>query len=130
MKITCESCQSIFYLDSRLLRPTGTRLKCSKCQEIFKVYQADSIDQRKHPRVKTNNIVSYFSFHRTGKIISHGIGIAMDVSKGGILLKTPFAIESGLIVLATLDRENTLIEVNGKLVYFVKKNPLKCIFTE
>jgi hypothetical protein len=25
-------------------------------------------------------------------------------------------------VLATLDRKNTLIEVNGKLVYFVKKN--------
>jgi predicted Zn finger-like uncharacterized protein len=121
MKISCESCQSTFYLDSRLLESTGTRLKCSKCQEIFKVYPAESIDQRKNPRVKTNNLVSYFSLDGTGKLISHGIGIALDISKGGILLETPFAIESGLIVLATLDRKNTLIEVNGKLVYFIKK---------
>ena len=49
------------------------------------------------------------------------MGIALDISKGGILLKTPCAIESGLIVIATIDWENNLIEVNGRLVYFVKK---------
>ena len=121
MKISCKSCQSKFYLDSRVVESTGTRLKCSKCQKVFKVYQADSIDQRKHPRVKTNNLVSYFSFDGAGKFISHGIGIALDISKGGILLETPCAIESGLIVIATLDWENNLVEVNGKLVYFIKK---------
>jgi len=121
MKISCESCQSTFYLPSRLLEPTGTRLKCSKCQEVFKVYPAESIDQRKYPRVKTNNLISYFSFDEAGNFISHGLGIALDISKGGISIKTPCAIESGLIVLATLDWENNLVEVNGKLVYFVKK---------
>jgi hypothetical protein len=85
------------------------------------VYPTESIDQRKHPRVKTNNLISYFSFDEAGKFISHGLGIALDISKGGILLKTPCAIKSGLIVLATLDWENNLVEVNGKLVYFVKK---------
>ena len=121
MKISCKSCQSTFYLASSLVEPTGTRLKCSKCHNVFKVYPEESIDQRKHPRVKTNNLISYFSFDEAGKYISHGLGLALDISKGGILLKTPCAVESGLIVLATLDWENNLVEVNGKLVYFVKK---------
>ena len=38
------------------------------------------------------------------------------------MIKTPFAIESGLIALATLDWKNNLVEVNGKLVYFVKRH--------
>ena len=121
MKISCESCQSTFYLDSGVLESTGTRLKCPKCQQVFRVYPTESIDQRKHQRVKTNNLISYFSFDGAGKFISHGLGIALDISKGGILLKTPCVIESGLIVLATLDWENNLVEINGKLVYFVKK---------
>lgn len=121
MKISCKSCQSTFYLDSSVIESAGTRLKCSKCQKVFKVYPAESIGQRKYPRVKTNNLVSYFSFDGAGKFISHGLGIALDISKGGILLKTPCAIESGLVVIATLDWENNLIEVNGRLIYFVKK---------
>jgi len=122
MKISRKSCQSTFYLDSSFVESTETRVKCSKCQEVFKVSPAEAIGQRKHPRVKTNNLISYFSFDEAGKFISHGLGIALDISKGGILLKTPFVIESGLIVLATLDWENNLVEANGKLVYFVKKH--------
>jgi len=116
-------------LDSSFVVSTETRVKCSKCQEVFKVYPAESIGQRKHPRVKTNNLISYFSFDEAGKFISHGLGIALNINKGGILLKTPFVIESGLIVLATLNWENNLVEVNGKLVYFEKKT-MKCIFPE
>jgi hypothetical protein len=79
------------------------------------------MDQRKHPRIKTNNLISYFSFDKIGKFISHGLGIALDISKGGILIKTPSAIEPGLVVLGTLDLNNNLLEVKGKLVYFEKK---------
>ena len=121
MKISCKSCQSTFLLDSSFVKSTGTRVKCSKCQQVFRVYPTESIDQRKHPRVKTNNLISYFSFDEVGRFISHGLGIALDISKGGILLKTPYSIESGLIVLATLNWENNLVEVKGKLVYSVKE---------
>jgi len=121
MKASCKSCQSTFLLDSSFVKSTGTRVKCSKCQQVFRVYPTESIDQRKHPRVKTNNLISYFSFDEVGRFISHGLGIALDISKGGILLKTPYSIESGLIVLATLDWENNLVEVKGKLVYSVKE---------
>jgi hypothetical protein len=33
------------------------------------------------------------------------MGVALDVSQGGISLETPNSIETGLIVLATTDRE-------------------------
>jgi c-di-GMP-binding flagellar brake protein YcgR len=80
------------------------------------------IDRRKHTRVKTSNLISYYSFDETGKLISHGLGIALDISKGGILLETPYAIESGPIVLAAVDSENNLVEVKGKSIYSVKES--------
>ncbi len=121
MKIPCKSCQSIFLLDSSLVEPTGTKVRCSKCQEVFRVYPPEPIDARKHPRVKTSNLISYFSFDETGRYLSHGLGIALEISRGGILLETPYAMESGSIVLAVLDWENNLVEVKGKLIYSVKE---------
>lgn len=55
-------------------------------------------------------------------MISQGLGIAMDISKGGILLQTADAIESGLIALAATDREKNLIKVKGRLAYSKKSS--------
>ena len=38
MKIPCVSCQSLFRLDSRLVKSTGSLVRCSKCKYIFMVY--------------------------------------------------------------------------------------------
>ena len=116
MIISCKSCHSIFKFDSSLLKPTGTLIRCSKCQEVYKIYPTKPDDPRKYPRVKTRNLISYFSFDKTSKLISHGLGIALDIGKGGILLETPYSIRSGLLVLAATDRGNNLIEVKGKLI--------------
>ena len=55
-------------------------------------------------------------------MLSHGLGVAIDISKGGMLLETTNPIKSGLIVLAATDREKNLIEVQGNLAY-LKKQP-------
>lgn len=120
MLIPCKSCNSIFRLDSSLLKPTGSMVRCSKCGEIFRVFQPDRVDRRKNKRIKTRNLISYLSFDKTGKLISNGLGIALDVSKGGILLETPSSIETGSIVLAATDWENILFEVKGKLIHSTK----------
>jgi hypothetical protein len=44
------------------------------------------------------------------------LGVALDISEEGILLETPNNIKSGLLVLATIDRKNNLIEVKGELI--------------
>ena len=41
MKIPCISCQSIFQLDTSLIQPTGSLVKCSKCGFIFIVHPSD-----------------------------------------------------------------------------------------
>jgi predicted Zn finger-like uncharacterized protein len=110
----------MFRLDNGVIKPTGSKVRCSKCGELFKVFQPNEVERRKYQRVETQNLISYFSFDETGKLISHGLGIAMDISKGGILLETTNYIKSGLIVLAATDRERNLIEVKGKLAYSKK----------
>ena len=53
-------------------------------------------------------------------MVSQGIGIAMDISKGGILLQTTDAIESRLIALAAIDRKKNLFKAKGRLAYSKK----------
>lgn len=110
----------MFRLDGSLIKPTGSKVRCSKCGEIFKVFQPNEAERRQYQRVKTQNLISYFSFGETGKMRSHGLGIAMDVSKGGVLLETTNYIKPGLIVLAATDRQKNLIEVKGKIAYSKK----------
>ena len=117
MIVPCESCHSKFVLDSSLVKPTGTRVRCSKCLGVFNVFPPPVDNRRKTPRVKTQNLISYFTYNEIGKLISHGLGIALDISKGGILLETPYPMESGLLVLNATDRNKNSIEVKGKLVY-------------
>ena len=120
MKISCETCHFKYKLDSNRVKSTGTRVRCSKCGKVFKVYPPSKGNQRKYPRVKTQNLISYFSFDDSGKLISHGLGIALDVSKGGILLETPDPIESGLLVLTATDKDKNFVEVKSKLIYSKK----------
>jgi len=53
MKIPCVSCQSLFRLDSGLVKPTGSLVRCSKCKYIFMVYPPTLINEA---TVKDTNI--------------------------------------------------------------------------
>jgi hypothetical protein len=75
------------------------------------------VDPRKYTRVKTRNLISIFSFDAADNLISQGMGIAMDISKGGILLETPIPIKPGMLVLSATDRDNNLMELRGKLIH-------------
>ena len=119
MIITCKSCHSTRRLDSTTLKSTGSKVGCCKCGEIFIAYPPRASNSR-YKRVKTCNLISFLSFDKTGKMNSNGLGVTLDVSQGGMSLETPYSIETGLIVLATTDRENHLFKVKGKLLYSTK----------
>jgi predicted Zn finger-like uncharacterized protein len=53
MKIPCVSCQSLFRLDSSLVKSTGSLVRCSKCKYIFMVYPPTLNEE---PIVKDTNI--------------------------------------------------------------------------
>ena len=120
MIIPCKSCNSAFQLDSSLVKPTGSKVRCSKCGNIFKVYPADQIERRKHQRIKTRNLVSHQTFDKTGGLVSRGLSKALDVSKGGIMLETPYPVKSGLLSLMAADIQSNLVEIGGRLIYCTK----------
>ena len=53
MKIPCVSCQSLFRLESNLVKPTGSLVRCSKCKYIFMVYPQSFNDE---PNIRDTNI--------------------------------------------------------------------------
>ena len=73
------------------------------------------INKRKNPRVKTSNGVSYICIDENGNEIEQGMGRAIDISLGGILIETSVRIESKYILLATIDLKGNLIEIRGKV---------------
>jgi len=112
----------MFELDSSRIKLTGSRVRCSKCQMVFKVYLPNVVDRRKHQRIKTQNLISHFSFDETGKLVSEGLGKALDISKGGILLETPYPIASDLLSLMAVDLKDNLFEIRGRLMYSKKSS--------
>ena len=110
----------MFRLDSSLIKPTGSLVRCSKCREIFRVQPPEVTDRRKYSRVKTRNLISHVSIDKTGKFVAQGLSKALNICKGGILLETLYPIESGLLSLMAADAKNNLIEIKGKLIYSKK----------
>jgi predicted Zn finger-like uncharacterized protein len=41
MLVTCENCKSKFNLDDNLVKESGSKVRCSNCQNIFTVYHSD-----------------------------------------------------------------------------------------
>ena len=77
-------------------------------------------DKRKYPRVETRNVVSYVCLDKKGAEIGEGMGETLNISIGGILLKSPFPIESEFILLMSIDFENNIMEVKGKVAHSKK----------
>ena len=120
MIILCKSCQASYRIDPIILKPTGSKVRCSKCQEVFTLFPPEQINRRKHPRIQTRNLISHLTIEKHGKPISQGLSKTIDISKGGILLETPHPIEPGLITLMAVGLDNKFIEIKGELVYSKK----------
>jgi hypothetical protein len=75
------------------------------------------MEQRKHPRVDTCNLISYLAIRENGEITDQSMGRALNISQGGILLETTRLIFSEYISLMSVDLDNNLIEIKGDVVY-------------
>jgi len=74
-------------------------------------------EKRKHPRVKAENLVSYFLLDDKGNEIEEGIGRTINVSMGGILIETnkPIGTQDVLLMIIGLDDE--IMNMKGKVVH-------------
>jgi hypothetical protein len=75
-------------------------------------------DKRKHPRTKTKNLLSYVGIDDRGNEKEHGMGKALDISMGGILIETRNLIASNDILLtAAIKTKDKTSKIAGKVVY-------------
>jgi predicted Zn finger-like uncharacterized protein len=49
MIITCKECNARFNLDENLLKPTGSKVRCSKCNEVFTAYPPEIPEEIEAP---------------------------------------------------------------------------------
>ena len=75
------------------------------------------MEQRKFPRIKIRNFISFVEYNKDGQIESHNPGIALDVSQGGILLETRDKLDTQCIHLIYTSNDSKLIEIKAKVVY-------------
>ena len=75
------------------------------------------MERRNYPRVKTCNLISYMAIKENGEITDIGMGRVLDISQNGIFLETPRLLFSEYISLMSVDLDNNLIEIKGKVIY-------------
>ena len=75
------------------------------------------MERRNYPRVKTCNLISYMAIKENGEVTDLGMGRALDISQNGIFLETPRLLFSEYISLMSVDLDNNLIEIKGKVIY-------------
>ena len=75
------------------------------------------MEQRRYPRVKICNLVSYVGKRANGRILERSMGKALNISQGGIFIETPQMIFSEYISLMTVDDHNNLVEITGEVIY-------------
>ena len=74
-------------------------------------------EKRKNPRVHTVNLISYTSLGERGNSVEQGMGKALDIGQGGILIETQVPIKAEFILLTAVNVNEELIKVNGRVVY-------------
>jgi PilZ domain len=77
----------------------------------------DNSNRRKHVRVRTECLISYVGFNEKGQSVSQGMGIVLDISRGGLLIETRFPIKAHGISLMIVDSNNKLVEIKGTALY-------------
>ena len=70
-------------------------------------------DRRRHPRVDTNNLISYFCIDQKDNKTTQRIGKTIDISQEAILIETHKLIESKYILLTVIGMEDEFIQVKG-----------------
>jgi c-di-GMP-binding flagellar brake protein YcgR len=87
--------------------------------------QEDGANRRRHPRIKTSNVVTYVCIDDDGNEVGEGFGAALDLSLGGIKLATQEPVETPYVLLLAIDLEGDLLEVKGRVVYSQKADGKK-----
>jgi predicted Zn finger-like uncharacterized protein len=143
MVIECKSCSKKFNLDENLLKPTGSRVRCSKCGTIFHACpapirshpnptrEADGMaedpdqgqcdapffEKRKYPRVPVSIPVLCDALDLEGKPCDIHVGAIKEVSQAGLAIELFTTPISEQVSLSVVDVENRDVQIKAKVVH-------------
>ncbi|MBW1858911.1 MAG: PilZ domain-containing protein [Deltaproteobacteria bacterium] len=75
------------------------------------------VNQRKHHRFRSLNLLSYVCIDESQNVVRQGMGRTLDVSEGGILLETHAPIPLQHTISLTIGLEDDVTEIDGRAVY-------------
>ena len=141
MIIKCKSCYRRFKLDETLLKPSGSRVRCSKCGAIFHVYiglstsRLDSTiepkdmvsvieqgdistfgdEKRKHHRMPVSIPVLCDALDFEGNPHDLYIGSIKEVSQSGIAIELFTSPASEQVSLSFISVDNRDVQIKAKV---------------
>lgn len=78
-------------------------------------------EKRIHTRIDCNNLVEIKCIDSDGQISSQVLGQILDISKGGVKIKSPLPVDTELILISTLDTEKKSFGIRGKIAYSARE---------
>ena len=78
-------------------------------------------ERRRHPRVQIYYPISYACTDKEGCTVQQNMGVALNISQSGILIETADSVFSNFITLISVDLNEKIIEIKGKVAYCKKK---------
>jgi predicted Zn finger-like uncharacterized protein len=143
MVIECKSCSRRFNLDENLLKPTGSRVRCSKCGTIFHTCPAPNggslnpaletngmaegadqdqsaapfFEKRKHPRVPVSIPVLCDALDLEGNTCDIHVGAIKEVSQAGLAIELFTSPVSEQVSLSFIDVENSEVQIEARVVH-------------
>jgi predicted Zn finger-like uncharacterized protein len=104
MIVTCEGCETNFHVEDRLIKPSGSKVRCSKCRHVFTAYSPAAIAELEEPLILSDELPS----PRTPQ---EGGGLTEIESKIDAL----FAQDQPVAGADSSDQEPELLEVDDLL---------------
>ena len=58
MIVTCAGCETNFRVEDRLIKPTGSKVRCSKCRHVFTAYSPTALAEPEEPLILSEELPS------------------------------------------------------------------------
>jgi predicted Zn finger-like uncharacterized protein len=150
MVIECKNCLKIFNLDEHRLRPNGSKVRCTKCGDIFFAFppsigscenrlpteneintkkvdndktNTPSTEQKMHHKIQVSVPASCISNDAEGNSLDFNIGRITDVSQQGIALEIFCNSSFEFILISFISLDDREIQIKGRVVD-TKRNAL------
>ena len=143
MIIECQCCSRKFNLNEKLLKPTGSRVRCTKCGTIFNAYPAMSdpslnsvvdnddmtkdadqgqsvnpgFEKREHPRIPLHIPVLCDALDPKGNPFEISLGTIKEIGQNGLAIELFSSPACEHVLLSFLNVENRDVQIKAKVVH-------------